>query len=73
MITPERFSAEVLLLGIDQPMAWVLVDDAVVSVRLAEIAPYWTGRYRLLWHPPAGFVVDVRTLCPAALFSNENT
>ena len=56
MITPERFSAEVLLLGIDQPMAWVLVDDAVVSVRLAEIAPYWTGRYRLLWHPPAGFV-----------------
>jgi general secretion pathway protein A len=55
MITPQRFSAEVLLLGIDEPMAWVLVDRAVVSVPLAELAPYWTGRYRLLWHPPVGF------------------
>jgi general secretion pathway protein A len=55
MITPQRFSAEVLLLGMDEPMAWVLVEDAVVSVPLAELAPYWTGRYRLLWHPPVGF------------------
>ncbi|MGY8860808.1 MAG: ExeA family protein, partial [Pseudomonadales bacterium] len=49
MITPQRFSAEVLLLGMDEPMAWVLVENAVVSVPLAELAPYWTGRYRLLW------------------------
>ena len=55
MITPERFSAEVLLLGMDEPMAWVLVEGAVVSLPLADLAPYWTGRYRLLWHPPAGF------------------
>ena len=55
MITPQRFSAEVLLLGMDEPMAWVLVENAVVSVPLAELAPYWTGRYRLLWHPPVGF------------------
>lgn len=55
MITPERFSAEVLLLGIDEPMAWVLVESAVVSLPLAELAPYWTGRYRLLWQPPVGF------------------
>ena len=55
MITPQRFTAEVLLLGMDEPMAWVLVEGAVVSVPLAELAPYWTGRYRLLWHPPVGF------------------
>ena len=55
MITPERFSAEVLLLGMDEPMAWVLAEGAVVSLPLADLAPYWTGRYRLLWHPPAGF------------------
>ena len=55
MITPDRFSAEVLLLGASAPMAWVLVKDRVVSVPLAELAPHWTGRYRLLWHPPAGF------------------
>ncbi len=55
VITPERFSAEVLLLGMDEPMAWVLVEGTVMRVPLAELAPYWTGRYRLLWHPPAGF------------------
>ncbi|MEZ5572661.1 MAG: AAA family ATPase [Halioglobus sp.] len=56
VITPERFSAEILLLGLDGASAWVLAQDEVVQVSLAELAPYWTGRYRFLWHPPAGFV-----------------
>jgi general secretion pathway protein A len=55
MITAERFSAEILLLGMDEPLAWVLTDSGVASVSLAELAPFWTGRYQLLWHPPAGF------------------
>jgi general secretion pathway protein A len=54
-ITPDRFSAEVLLLGIDGYTAWVATQEGVVQLSLAELAPYWTGRYRLLWRPPAGF------------------
>ena len=59
MITPERFSAEVLLLDIDGPRAWVATDAGVAQVSLAELAPLWTGRYRLLWHPPPGFEQSV--------------
>lgn len=55
-ITPERFSAEALLLGIEGYRAWVLTEAGVAQVSLAELAPYWTGRYRFLWHPPPGFV-----------------
>jgi general secretion pathway protein A len=55
-ITPERFSAEALLLGIEGYSAWVWTDAGVAQVSLAELAPYWTGRYRFLWRPPAGFI-----------------
>jgi general secretion pathway protein A len=54
-ITPERFSAEALLLGIEGARAWVWTEGGVAQVSLAELAPYWTGRYRFLWHPPQGF------------------
>jgi general secretion pathway protein A len=54
-ITPERFSAEALLLGIEGARAWVWTEAGVAQVSLAELAPYWTGRYRFLWHPPQGF------------------
>lgn len=55
-ITPERFSAEVLLLGIEGSSAWVLTESGVAQVSLAELGPYWTGRYRFLWRPPENFV-----------------
>ena len=55
MITPERFSAAVLLLGVDGRRAWVASDQGVMQVGLAELGPLWTGRYRFLWHPPQGF------------------
>ncbi|MBK6510506.1 MAG: AAA family ATPase [Haliea sp.] len=55
-ITPERFSAEALLLGIEGARAWVWTEAGVAQVSLAELAPYWTGRYRFLWHPPPGFI-----------------
>jgi len=54
-ITPERFSAEVLLLGMVGPTAWVLTEEGVAQISLAVLAPYWTGRYRFLWHVPEGF------------------
>jgi general secretion pathway protein A len=55
MITPERFSAEVLLLDIDGSRAWVMTDTGLAQVSLAELAPLWVGRYQFLWHPPPGF------------------
>lgn len=54
-ITPDRFIAEVVLLGIDGFSAWVVTPTGVAQVSLADLAPHWTGRYRLLWHPPSGF------------------
>jgi general secretion pathway protein A len=55
MVTPERFSAAVLLLGLNGHSAWALTDRGVSQVSLAELGPAWTGRYRFLWHPPQGF------------------
>ncbi len=54
-INPQRFSAEVLLLGVTETTAWLWTGSGAVEVGLAELAPFWTGRYRFLWHPPAGF------------------
>jgi general secretion pathway protein A len=58
-ISPERFSAEVLLLGMSGSRAWVLTEQGVAQVDLAELAPYWTGRYRFLWRVPRGFENDL--------------
>ncbi len=55
MITPERFSAAVLLLGVEGREAWVAAGDGAMQVSLAELGPQWSGRYRFLWHPPRGF------------------
>ena len=56
MITPERFAAGVLLLGLQDRSAWVVTDGGVKQVELGELGPAWSGSYRLLWHPPEGFV-----------------
>jgi len=55
MITPERFSAGVVLLGMEGRMAWVASGKGVQQLGLAELGPLWSGRYRFLWHPPPGF------------------
>jgi general secretion pathway protein A len=55
MITPERFSAAVLLLGMEGREAWVAAGDGAIRVNLAELGPLWSGKYRFLWHPPRGF------------------
>ncbi len=59
-ITPERFSTEVLLVGIAGSSAWVLAGESVAQVKVAELAPYWTGRYRFLWRVPDGFKTSLR-------------
>lgn len=55
IVTPQRFAAQVLLLGIDGATASVLTKEGVATLALAELAPLWTGLYSFLWHPPAGF------------------
>ena len=54
MITPQRFSAATLMLGIQDDFAWVLTAAGVARVSLAELAPLWSGQYAYLWHPPVG-------------------
>jgi len=56
MITPERFAAGSVFLGSNGRFAWFAANESVVEVQLAELGPAWTGRYRLLWHPPPGFI-----------------
>ena len=56
MITPQRFSASVLLLGIRGRSAMVLGVNGVVEMSLVDLGPAWTGSYRFLWRPPMGFV-----------------
>ena len=55
MITPERFAAATLLLGMDERSAWVATANGPALVELGELGLSWSGSYRLLWHPPAGY------------------
>ena len=55
VITPDRFAASVLLLGIEGRSAWVAAEEGVALVQLSELGPQWSGQYHFLWHPPAGF------------------
>ena len=34
---------------------WVASGHGVEQIDLATVGPQWTGRYRFLWHPPAGY------------------
>jgi general secretion pathway protein A len=55
LITRERFSAGVVLLGMEERMAWVAAGEGVQQLDLGELGPLWSGQYRFLWHPPPGF------------------
>jgi general secretion pathway protein A len=55
MITPQRFSASALLLGVQERSATVLTHNGLVEMNLADLGTKWTGSYRFLWRPPKGF------------------
>lgn len=59
MVTPDRFGASVLLLGMEGTDGYVSSDSGVALVSLAELGPLWTGEFAYLWHPPKGFVTPV--------------
>ncbi|MFT4824777.1 MAG: general secretion pathway protein A [Halioglobus sp.] len=56
MVTPDRFGASVLLLGIEGSDGYVSSDSGVALVSLAELGPLWSGEFAFLWHRPAGFL-----------------
>ena len=55
MITPQRFSASTLLLGVQGRSATVLTRNGLAEVELADLGAGWAGSYRFLWQPPRGF------------------
>ncbi len=55
VVTPERFAAAALFFGVNGRTALVSTPRGVTELELSELAPSWSGRYRLLWHPPEGF------------------
>jgi general secretion pathway protein A len=55
LVTPQRFAASVLLLGMTGGDGYLLADKEVVLVNLGELGHMWSGDYAFLWHPPSGF------------------
>jgi len=55
LVTPERFAAGALLLGIEDRRAWLASTQGIEQVDLATLGPLWSGNYRYLWRPPRGF------------------
>jgi len=59
IVTPERFAAAALFLGLNGRKAWLATPGGVTEVEPAELGSAWSGGYRLLWHPPEGFAGPV--------------
>jgi general secretion pathway protein A len=55
MVTPARFGASVLILGIENADAYVFTDSGLLLVGLGELGALWSGYYNFLWRPPADF------------------
>lgn len=55
MVTPARFAATALVLGMADGVATVVSDAGLTPVPLAELAQHWNGGYRYLWQPPAAW------------------
>lgn len=56
MVTPDRFAAGAVLLGLDGRSTWAVdAQGAVREVALSTLAAGWSGEYRYLWKPPAAF------------------
>ncbi|QFU77780.1 general secretion pathway protein GspA [Halioglobus maricola] len=56
LVTPERFAAAAILLGVEGRNAWVVdANGSAQRLALAELAPLWNGGYRFLWRAPTAF------------------
>ncbi|TXS90220.1 AAA family ATPase [Parahaliea maris] len=56
LVTPERFRAAALLLGVDGQQARLATPGgAIEEVPLRQLASQWQGDFYLLWQPPEGY------------------
>jgi general secretion pathway protein A len=55
LVTPQRFSAAAVLLGIEGARAWVWGRQGLQQIGLAQLAPLWDGNFSFLWQVPDGF------------------
>ncbi len=55
LVTPERFAATALLVGLEEGRAWLWQAEQLHSVALSELGPLWNGRFHWVWQPPAHY------------------
>jgi general secretion pathway protein A len=55
LVTPSRFKAAALVLGLEGEGARLATAGGPVTVPLAQLGPLWNGEFFLLWQPPDGF------------------
>jgi len=55
MVTPERFGASTLLLGMQGSQGYVATASGVELVELSQLGPLWTGDFLFLWQAPEGY------------------
>ncbi len=55
LLTPARFAASAVLVGIDGDMGRLLYEGQEVEIPLARLGPLWRGEYLILWRPPASY------------------
>lgn len=51
LITPARFERYLPLVGLNETTAFVVAEDEIESVLLADIGSQWTGDYEFIWQP----------------------
>ena len=55
LLTPARFAASAVLVGIDGEMGRLLYEGQEVEMSLARLGPLWRGEYLIMWRPPAAY------------------
>jgi general secretion pathway protein A len=55
LLTPARFAASAVLVGINGEMGTLLHQGEQVQIPLTELGPLWQGEYLILWRPPASY------------------
>jgi general secretion pathway protein A len=52
LLTPARFNATAVLVGISGENGLLLYEGEEVELPLADLAPLWRGEFLILWQPP---------------------
>jgi general secretion pathway protein A len=55
LLTPSRFAASAVLVGIDGDMGRLLYEGQEIEMPLAQLGLLWRGEYLIMWRPPASY------------------